>query len=132
VKKAAPGLQYVFDTVVSDKTVYTASQCLENNEGLIGTAITYTGSPLPGSVEVKPVFSGAIFGKTMSGEDDTAGSVLGVWLWERLPGWLEKGEIKPLEHEVVGGLDQVPEGLRRLREEQARAPSGALKLVITP
>ncbi|KAL3495039.1 hypothetical protein BJX62DRAFT_233691 [Aspergillus germanicus] len=99
VKAAAPGLQYAFDTVVSDKTVYTASQCLENNKGVIATAITYTGSPLPSSVQVKPIISGAIFGKTMSGGDDAAGGLLGAWLWERLPGWLESDEIRPLERE---------------------------------
>jgi hypothetical protein len=129
---AAPGVRYAFDTVVSDKTVYMASQCLESNKGVIATAITYTGIPLPETVQVKPIFSGAIFGKILSSEDNPAGSLLGAWLWESLPGWLGKGEIKSLEHEVIGGPDQVPEGLRRLREGQTRTASGALKLAVTP
>lgn len=68
----------------------------------------------------------------MSGEEDRAGSLLGSWLWGELPHWLESGQIRPLEFEVIGGLDDVPEGLKRLEEGRARTRFGSIKLVVAP
>jgi NADPH:quinone reductase-like Zn-dependent oxidoreductase len=126
VKMAAPELQHVFDTVVSPETISKASQCLLNSHGTIATAIIYPGKVQNG-VTINSVYSGNIFGRTMAGDVHEAGFRVGKWMWSNLPQWLQRGKLTPLEYEVIGNLEAVEGGLKRMKEHNAQC-----KLVVNP
>lgn len=65
-------------------------------------------------MEIMPVFSGEIMGKTMNGWLSEAGEEVGKWLWQELPTWLIGSKVTPLEYEEIGGLEAVEDGLQRI------------------
>jgi NADPH:quinone reductase-like Zn-dependent oxidoreductase len=114
----APHLRFAFDTVVTDETIDKICQSMPLG-GIIATAIKYVG-PAPNNVQLQPVFSGEIFGKTMSGSESARGRVLGQRLWPNLSQWLDSGDIKALEYEEIGGLADIEGGLGIMREGRSK------------
>ncbi|KAK1991600.1 GroES-like protein [Colletotrichum falcatum] len=119
IRAAAPGLSLAFDTVVTLDTVSSIERCL-GRPARVATAIKYLGPPIE-DVEVVPVFSGEVMGKTMTGQTSPRGRELGDWLWSSIPRWLKSSKISPLEKEEIAGLEAIPEGLEQLRRGTARA-----------
>ncbi|KAM0084779.1 hypothetical protein ACKRZS_002960 [Fusarium odoratissimum] len=113
IKSVAPDQRLAFDTVVTEETISKIVDCCKKPV-TVATAIKYTAAPIDG-VQLKPVYSGEIMGKTMTGQPSAAGVELGYWLWGGLDNWLGNGQIKPLEYEALNGLQEVQEGLDRLK-----------------
>ncbi|EXL91577.1 hypothetical protein NOF04DRAFT_17806 [Fusarium oxysporum II5] len=113
IKSVAPDQRLAFDTVVTEETISKIVDCCKKPV-TVATAIKYTAAPIDG-VQLKPVYSGEIMGKTMTGQPSAAGVQLGYWLWGGLDNWLGNGQIKPLEYEALNGLQEVQEGLDRLK-----------------
>ncbi len=118
IRAEAPQLSYAFDTVVSSETVQKATQCCQR-PAKIATAIKFLGEPSE-NVEIIPVFSGEIMGKTLTGQESAKGQELGRWLWKNLPIWLEESKVSPLENEEIGGLDAIVGGLKSLKNGTAK------------
>ncbi|KAK7597450.1 hypothetical protein V3481_004034 [Fusarium oxysporum f. sp. vasinfectum] len=112
IKSVAPDQRLAFDTVVTEETISKIVDCCKKPI-TVATAIKYTGAPIDG-VQLKPVYSGEIMGKKITGQPSVAGVELGCWLWGGLDNWLGNGQIKPLEYEALNGLQEVQEGLDRL------------------
>lgn len=120
---AAKGkLQFALDTVVSTDTVSQIALCLGPNS-TIATAIKYTGEqPVSAGetkIELKFVFSAGVLGKTFSGGRDERGLEVGNWLVSNTTAFLESNKLRPLDLEVIGGLESVSDGLLRLKEGRA-------------
>lgn len=118
IRRAAPRLRHAFDTVVTPRTIADIVRCCAEPP-IISTVIKYTGDNA-GAGQIKPVFSGEIMGKTMTGQSSTAGERLGVWMWQNLPSWIREQKVTPLEYEEIGDLDTVQTGLERMRDGNAK------------
>ncbi|KAI7760680.1 hypothetical protein LZL87_007892 [Fusarium oxysporum] len=112
IRSVSPDLRHAFDTIVTEETISQIVDCCQK-PATVATAIKYTGAPIDG-VQLNPVYSGEIMGKTTTGQLSAAGVELGRWLWGSLDEWLGTGKIRPLEYEVLNGLQEVQEGLDRL------------------
>lgn len=118
IRAVAPNLRHAFDTVVTSDTMAKIVGCCEK-PAKVATAIKYNG-PIIEGVQITPIYSGEIMGKTMGGLPSVAGLELGMWLWGNLDGWLKSGHITPLEYEELDGLESVQDGLEALESGTAR------------
>ena len=118
IQAVETGIRYAFDTVVTTDTIDKISQCLRKPAKL-STAIKYLGGSVMG-IDIVPVFSGEVMGKTMSGAPSAAGEELGSWLWDNLSAWLQDSKITPLESRHIGGLASIPDGLEELKQGTAK------------
>ncbi|EEU46727.1 uncharacterized protein NECHADRAFT_77404 [Fusarium vanettenii 77-13-4] len=82
IRAVAPNLRHAFDTVVTSDTTAKIAECCEK-PARVTTAIKYIGPDIEG-VQIIPVYSGEIMGKTMGGQPSAAGLELGKWLWGNL------------------------------------------------
>ncbi|KAI8681161.1 PKS-ER domain-containing protein [Fusarium keratoplasticum] len=117
IRAVAPNLRHAFDTVVTSNTMAKIVECCEK-PAKVATAIKYNGSDVDG-VQVTPVYSGEIMGKTMVGLPSAAGLELGKWLWGNLDEWLKSNQITPLEYEELDGIESVQDGLEVLESGTA-------------
>ncbi|KAM5350310.1 hypothetical protein ACJ41O_006815 [Fusarium nematophilum] len=104
--------KWALDTGASRDTIEQISQCIEPS-GIIVTAQKYTGELIPGAT-LASIFAAEMFGKTMTGEVSQRGQQGSEWLWSNLYRWLSNGDIAPLKFEVIGGLEEVENGLEKL------------------
>lgn len=118
IRAAAPQLCHAFDAVVTAESVQKAAHCCQR-PAKIATAIKFLGEPIE-NVEIIPVFSGEIRGKTMTGQVSAKGQDIGCWLWQNVPSWLDESKVSPLENEEIGGLDAIAGGLQRLKDGTAK------------
>ncbi|KAH7271010.1 chaperonin 10-like protein [Fusarium solani] len=87
IRAVAPNLRHAFDTVVTSDTMAKIVECCEK-PAKVATAIRYNGPKING-VQITPVYSGEIMGKTMVGLPSAAGLELGKWLWGNLDQWIK-------------------------------------------
>ncbi|KAL6362007.1 hypothetical protein LRP88_05490 [Fusarium phalaenopsidis] len=118
IRAVAPNLRHTFDTVVTSDTMANIVECCEK-PAKVATAIKYNGPEIDG-VQITPVYSGEIMGKTMGGLPSAAGLELGKWLWGDLDQWIKSDQITPLEYEELDGLKSVQNGLEALESGKAR------------
>lgn len=119
IKKAAPKLAYVFDTVSEGKTPQQSFAVLQNG-GKVCATLPYP-EDVPSGVQVHQVFAAVI----MASDKD-----LGEWFFGKyLPAALESGRFVPNKVEKrPGGIKGVQDVLA---EYQSKGISGA-KFVINP
>ncbi|WAO86359.1 PKS-ER domain-containing protein [Fusarium falciforme] len=118
IRAVAPNLRHAFDTVVTGDTMAKIVECCEK-PAKVAAAIKYNGPEIDG-VQITPVYSGEIMGKTMGGLPSAAGLELGKWLWGNLDQWIKSNQITPLEYEELDGLKSVQDGLEVLESGKAR------------
>lgn len=123
VKKVAPRLQYIFDTIGDNKSSATASHTLGEAGGTLCTV-------RPGKANTEGVSSQAKITDVLVwtaflkdhqykdfkwpvNEDDHK---LSAELFEKLPQWLENGTIKPSKYKVLKGLNKMHEGFQEYRD----------------
>lgn len=51
--------------------------------------------------------------KSFQSSVERVGNEVGQWLWSNLNNWLTSKSILRLEHEVIGGLVEIEEGLHK-------------------
>jgi NADPH:quinone reductase-like Zn-dependent oxidoreductase len=117
IRAVVPNLRHAFDTVVTSDTMAKIVECCEK-PAKVATAIRYNGPKING-VQITPVYSGEIMGKTMVGLPSAAGLELGKWLWGNLDQWIKSNQITPLEYEELDGLESVQDGLEVLESGTA-------------
>ncbi|KAF5978728.1 hypothetical protein FBULB1_6045 [Fusarium bulbicola] len=127
IKSVAPNLRLAFDTVVTEETISQIVACCKK-PARVATAIKYMGASISG-VQLQPVYSGEIMGKTITGQPSEDGVKLGRWLWGALDDWLGDGQIIPLEYEALVGLQEVQEGLDRLESSQTFPSNSQLRQI---
>lgn len=121
IREIDPNLSYAFDAVVAQGTTQNAVDCLSiSGLGKLATAIAYSGEILWENVDYSPAFSGNIFGKDIRGQDMPQGLEVGKWVWSSLPSWLKERRVVPLDYEIIGGLDKIPNELNRIRDAKTK------------
>ncbi|KAJ5020007.1 hypothetical protein K4K57_005947 [Colletotrichum sp. SAR 10_99] len=135
IKQAAPGLKYVFDTIGNKSSSGLASRAIDESGGLCtvrpGKANT---EDVTKQTKVTDVLVWTAFLK-----DHRYGSFhwlaheadhkLGIEFFEKLPGWVEEGKIKPNKAKVIpGGLDGVSKGFQEYRDGNISATKLVYKL----
>ncbi|PVH85178.1 GroES-like protein [Cadophora sp. DSE1049] len=111
IRTLYPKLHLAFDLIVSKSSISSCVGCLENEAGVIATAIMYKDAHGRKSVSFKPTFSGAVQGARMGPGCDETGLELGKEMWQHLPAL----------YELIGGLEMVNGGLERLQSGNYRA-----------
>ncbi|KAF2634797.1 NAD(P)-binding protein [Massarina eburnea CBS 473.64] len=123
IKDVASGLTYVFDTIGNEKSSATASQAIKESGGSLCTV-------RPGKahcenvaqrVRVTDVLVWTAFLKEHRYGDfhwpaHKEDHELASELFEKLPGWLESGTIRPNPTRIRKGLDTVVEGFQEYRD----------------
>ncbi|KAF4905640.1 Zinc-type alcohol dehydrogenase-like protein [Colletotrichum viniferum] len=125
IKQAAPGLKYVFDTIGNESSSGLASRAIDEKGG--GGLCTVR----PGKANTEDVTKQTkvtdVLVWTAFFEDHRYGSFhwpaheadhqLGTEFFEKLPGWVEEGKIKPNKPKVIpGGLEGVHKGFQEYRD----------------
>ncbi|OLN85193.1 Zinc-type alcohol dehydrogenase-like protein C2E1P3.01-like protein 4 [Colletotrichum chlorophyti] len=124
IKKAAPGLKYVFDTIGNKTSSGLASQVINEGGGVLCTVRPGKANTenVTKQTKVTDVLVWTAFLKDHSygdfkwpaNEDDHK---LGTEFFEKLPVWVEEGKFKPNKpHIITGGLDGVPKGFQEYRD----------------
>ena len=123
IKKAAPDLEYTFDTIGQKYSSTQASHAITDKGGVLCTV-------RPGKANTEGVTSQAKITDVLvwtaflkdhqyknfkwpANEDDHK---LSAELFERLPQWVEDGTIKANKPKVLKGLEKVPEGFQEYRD----------------
>lgn len=115
IRNLYPNLHLAFDLVVSESSISGCVSCLEEETGIVATAVMYKDSLGRGKVSFRPTFSGAIQGARMGPGSDEAGLELGKQMWQHLPALIQDKNIQGLQYEIIGGLEMVGPGLDRLQ-----------------
>ncbi|KAI8316662.1 Zinc-type alcohol dehydrogenase-like protein [Colletotrichum sp. SAR11_59] len=125
IKQAAPGLKYVFDTIGNKSSSVLASRAIDERGG--GGLCTVR----PGKANTEDVTKQTkvtdVLVRTAFLKDHRYGSFhwpaheadhqLGTEFFEKLPGWVEEGKIKPNKPKVIpGGLEGVHKGFQEYRD----------------
>ncbi|GKT67250.1 zinc-binding oxidoreductase [Colletotrichum tofieldiae] len=124
IKKAAPGLKYVFDTIGNTSSSGQASQAIDERGGRLCTVRPGKANTddVTKQTTVTDVLVWTAFLKEHrygdfkwpASEDDHK---LGTEFYEKLPGWIEAGKFKPNTPKVIpGGLDGVEKGFQAYRD----------------
>ncbi|KAF6835365.1 hypothetical protein CMUS01_05816 [Colletotrichum musicola] len=136
IKKAAPGIEYVFDTIGNELSSSFASLAIGENGGTLCTV-------RPGKAHTAGVTKRTkitdVLVWTAFLKDHRYGSFhwpaheadhkLGAEFFEKLPGWVEEGKMKPNTPKVIpGGLDGVPKGFQEYRDGNISATKLVYKL----
>ncbi|CZR56773.1 uncharacterized protein PAC_06662 [Phialocephala subalpina] len=121
IRSAAPNIEHVFDTIVSEASVANCTAAFGNHAGTLATAIKNTHENKSKGVQIKPVYSGNIQGKNMGPGAHEQGARLGEFAWDNLTQWLKDGDITPLKYETIRGLQSVNEGLGRLKNGEYKS-----------
>ncbi|KAH7082006.1 hypothetical protein BKA63DRAFT_224198 [Paraphoma chrysanthemicola] len=123
IRRAAPNLEYVFDTIGAGQSSATASQALCEQGGTLCTvrpgkantesvtARTKVTDVLVWTAFLKDHRYGDFFWPANKDDHELASE-----LFEKLPGWLDDGTIKPSVPRVLKGLETVPEGFQEYRD----------------
>ncbi|KAL0941988.1 Zinc-type alcohol dehydrogenase-like protein C2E1P3.01-like protein 4 [Colletotrichum truncatum] len=124
IKKAAPGLRYVFDTIGNKTSSGLGSQVIDESGGRLCTV-------RPGKANTEDVTKQTTVTDVLvwtaflkehrygsfhwpAHEDDHR---LGAEFFEKLPAWVEEGKIKPNKPTIIpGGLDGVSKGFQIYRD----------------
>ncbi|KAL4879944.1 chaperonin 10-like protein [Aspergillus karnatakaensis] len=128
IKGAVPNLSHTFDTIGVSSSSPAASQCLRDGTGRLCTV-------RPGKANTENVTSATtvtdVLVWTAFLKDHSYGEFkwpaskedheLVSELFEKLPAWLEEGNIKPSHLKVLSGLDAVPEGFQEYRDGKISA-----------
>ncbi|KAI8306101.1 Zinc-type alcohol dehydrogenase-like protein [Colletotrichum sp. SAR11_240] len=137
IKEAAPGLKYVFDTIGNKSSSGLASRAIDERGG--GGLCTVR----PGKANTEDVTKQTkvtdVLVWTAFLKDHHYGSFhwpaheadhkLGTEFFEKLPGWVEEGKIKPNKAKVIpGGLDGVSKGFQEYRDGNISATKLVYKL----
>ncbi|GLA33903.1 hypothetical protein AnigIFM63309_003926 [Aspergillus niger] len=128
IRGLAPGLRHVFDTIGNATSSATASRALHPGLGNLCTVRpgkANTKNVVPGT-RVTDVLVWTAFLKDHSyGEFKWPASKddheLTSELFEKLPGWLEKGSLKPNTPKLLNGLDAVADGFQEYRDGKISA-----------
>ncbi|KAF4867627.1 Zinc-type alcohol dehydrogenase-like protein [Colletotrichum siamense] len=130
IKQAAPGLKYVFDTIGNKSSSGLASRAIDERGG--GGLCTVR----PGKANTENVTKQTkvtdVLVWTAFLKDHRYGSFhwpaheadhqLGTEFFEKLPGWVEEGKIKPNKPKVIpGGLEGVHKGFQEYRDGNVSA-----------
>ncbi|KAJ0365579.1 hypothetical protein COL154_004436 [Colletotrichum chrysophilum] len=130
IKQAAPGLKYVFDTIGNKSSSGLASRAIDERGG--GGFCTVR----PGKANTEDVTKQTkvtdVLVWTAFLKDHRYGSFhwpaheadhkLGTEFFEKLPGWVEEGKIKPNKPKVIpGGLEGVHKGFQEYRDGNVSA-----------
>ncbi|KAF4897540.1 Zinc-type alcohol dehydrogenase-like protein [Colletotrichum viniferum] len=118
IKKAVPGIKYVFDTIGNETSSGLASRAIDENGG--GLCIVRPGKANIDGV-IKQTKVSDVFVFTAFLKEHRYGKFhwpvyeadynLGTEFFEKLSGWVEEGKIRPSEPNVIpGGLDGVMKG----------------------
>ncbi|KAL4933019.1 zinc-binding alcohol dehydrogenase family protein [Aspergillus undulatus] len=135
IKKAAPDLSYTFDTIGNSTSSTTAAHALRGGVGRLCTV-------RPGKANTENVTSGTtvtdVLVWTAFLKDHSYGEFswpaskkdheLASELFEKLPGWLEKGTVKPSTPKVLHGLQSLPLGFQEYRDGKISAYKIVYKL----
>ncbi|KXH54060.1 hypothetical protein CSAL01_01966 [Colletotrichum salicis] len=124
IKRTAPGLKYVFDTIGNKSSSGLASQAIDENGGRLCTV--RPGKANTGDVTKQTTVTDVLVWtaflkdhqyaqfKWPASEEDHK---LGTEFYEKLPGWAEAGKFKPNKPKVIfGGLDGVEKGFQVYRD----------------
>ncbi|KAI8276423.1 hypothetical protein K4K60_007717 [Colletotrichum sp. SAR11_57] len=135
IKQAAPGLKYVFDTIGNKSSSGLASRAIDESGGLCtvrpGKANT---EDVTKQTKVTDVLVWTAFLKdhrygSFHWPAHEAHHKLGTEFFEKLPGWVEEGKIKPNKAKVIpGGLDGVSKGFQEYRDGNISATKLVYKL----
>ncbi|KAI8246266.1 hypothetical protein K4K56_011178 [Colletotrichum sp. SAR 10_98] len=135
IKQAAPGLKYVFDTIGNKSSSGLASRAIDESGGLCtvrpGKANT---EDVTKQTKVTDVLVWTAFLKdhrygSFHWPAHEADHKLGIEFFEKLPGWVEEGKIKPNKAKVIpGGLDGVSKGFQEYRDGNISATKLVYKL----
>ncbi|KAF4829750.1 Zinc-type alcohol dehydrogenase-like protein [Colletotrichum tropicale] len=135
IKKAAPGLKYVFDTIGNKSSSGLASRAIDESGGLCtvrpGKANT---EDVTKQTTVTDVLVWTAFLKdhrygSFHWPAHEADHKLGIEFFEKLPGWVEEGKIKPNKAKIIpGGLDGVSKGFQEYRDGSISATKLVYKL----
>ncbi|OJJ79071.1 zinc-binding alcohol dehydrogenase family protein [Aspergillus glaucus CBS 516.65] len=127
IKKAAPGLKYVFDTIGQSTSSATASNLLAGNGGLCTVR--------PGKANTENVADGTKVTDVLVWTAFLKDHAYGEFKWpaskadhelcsellEKVPEWLDKGVVKPSNPKVLSGLDKVGDGFQEYRDGKISA-----------
>ncbi|KAH6618425.1 hypothetical protein C7974DRAFT_30314 [Boeremia exigua] len=123
IKKAVPGLGYVFDTIGASQSSATASQVIGEQGGVLCTVRpgkadtegvterTKVTDVLVWTAFLKDHRYGDFFWPASKDDHELASE-----LFQNLPNWLETGTIKPSVPELLDGLESVPVGFQKHRD----------------
>ncbi|OJJ57337.1 hypothetical protein ASPSYDRAFT_58900 [Aspergillus sydowii CBS 593.65] len=128
IQKAVPNLAHTFDTIGNATSSTTASHALRNGSGRLCTV-------RPGKAHTENVAAGTVVTDVLVWtaflKDHSYGDFkwpaskhdheLSSELFEKLPGWLQNGTIKPNTPKILHGLDAVPDGFQEYRDGKISA-----------
>ncbi|WYZ35466.1 hypothetical protein EsH8_X_000113 [Colletotrichum jinshuiense] len=124
IRKAVPGLKYVFDTIGNKSSSGQASQAIDERGGCLCTVRPGKANTddVSKQTTVTDVLVWTAFLKEHQygdfkwpvNEDDHK---LGTEFYEKLPDWIEAGKFKPNSPKLIpGGLDGVKRGFQAYRD----------------
>ncbi|KAF9870974.1 hypothetical protein CkaCkLH20_11646 [Colletotrichum karsti] len=136
IRNAAPGLKYVFDTIGNKSSSGLASQAIDESGGGLCTVRPGKANTeeVTKQTEVTDVLVWTAFLKDHrygdfhwpAHEEDHK---LGTEFFEKLPGWVEEGKIRPNKPKIIpGGLDGVTKGFQEYRDGDISATKLVYKL----
>ncbi|WYZ37982.1 hypothetical protein EsH8_II_001488 [Colletotrichum jinshuiense] len=136
IKKAAPGLKYVFDTIGNKTSSGQASQAVDESGGRLCTV-------RPGKANTDDVTKQTTVTDVLVWTAFLKDHQYGAFKWpanegdhmlatefiEKLPEWVEEGKLKPNNPKVIpGGLDGVEKGFQLYRDGGISATKLVYKL----
>ncbi|GJC96409.1 zinc-binding oxidoreductase [Colletotrichum higginsianum] len=124
IKKVAPRLEYVFDTIGNETSSGQASQAITESGGRLCTVRPGKANTenVTKQTKVTDVLVWTAFLKDhqygpFKWPANESDHKLGAEFFEKLPGWVEDGTIKPNTPQVIpGGLDRVEKGFQTYRD----------------
>ncbi|OJJ98682.1 hypothetical protein ASPACDRAFT_30664 [Aspergillus aculeatus ATCC 16872] len=128
IKSVVPSLLHAFDTIGVKGSSGAASRCFAAGPGTICTV-------RPGKANTQDVLQGTqvtdVLVWTAFLKDHAYGKFkwpahqhdheLTSELFERIPAWLQRGDLKPSRPKVLAGLDSVPDGFQEYRDGKVSA-----------
>ncbi|KAL4801201.1 chaperonin 10-like protein [Aspergillus unguis] len=128
IKKTVPDIAHIFDTIGNQTSSSTASRAFQNGTGRLCTV-------RPGKAHTENVTSGTVVTDVLVWTAFLKDHVYGDFKWpaskedhelsselfEKMPGWLKSGTVKPNQPKVYRGLDAVPEGFQEYRDGKISA-----------
>ncbi|KAB8268045.1 hypothetical protein BDV30DRAFT_243743 [Aspergillus minisclerotigenes] len=121
IRKVAPNIYHVFDTVGNQGSSPTASRVFGSRQGSICTV-------RPGKANTEGVSEKAHVTDVLASERDHE---LAIELFEKLGPWLEEGTLKPNATEVFSGLDAVSGGFQKYRDRKISAYKIVYQIIST-
>ncbi|KAE9371146.1 zinc-binding dehydrogenase family oxidoreductase [Stipitochalara longipes BDJ] len=124
IKSAVPNIQHVFDCIGNESSSATASQAVSEKGGALCTVRpgkVFT-EKVESRVKVTDVLVWTVFLKDHQYKElkwpaSNADHTLGSELFEKIPGWLQDGTLRPNTSKVLpGGLEAVNKGFQMHRD----------------